>query len=143
MKARIAALLVLVSGCGPCLLLPGGRLDGPVAAAPASFAFASDAGTIQLETRPEDPYSVNIACATVGDALYVSAGDSRTRWAQNIEANPLVRARIEGSVYDLRARRVVDDVEMRAFAAAWVQLGAWARDPTKLGEVWVYRLEPR
>jgi hypothetical protein len=54
-----------------------------------------------------------------------------------------VRARIDGSVYELRAHRVVDDAEMRAFAVAWTSLGAWARDPTKLGEVWVYRLEPR
>lgn len=136
-------LLVLVSGCGPCVVLPGGRLDGPVAAPPASFAFARDAGTIQLETRPDEPYSVNIACVTVGDALYVSAGDSKTRWVQNMEADPRVRARIGGTLYDLRARRVVDEAEMRAFATAWTALGAWARDPTQLGEVWVYRLEPR
>jgi hypothetical protein len=143
MKPALALLLLLVSGCGPFLVFPGGKLDGPVKPAPASFAFAADAGTIQLETRPPDPYSVYIACAVVGDALYVSAGNSRTRWAQNIDTDPLVRARIDGSVYELVARRVVDDAEMRAFAIAWTSLGAWARDPTQLGEVWVYRLEPR
>jgi hypothetical protein len=56
----------------------------------------------------------------------------------------LVRARVEGVVYELKARRVSDAAEMDAFAAAWLGLGAWARDPRKLeGEVWVFRLEPR
>jgi len=145
MRARNSALLcaLLVCGCGPFLLLPGGRLGGTVKPTPASFAFASDAGTIQLETRPADPYSVNVAGAVVGDGLYVSGGDTKTRWVENIEADPLVRARIDGSVYELRARRVVDAAELQAFAVAWLNLGSWARDPTKLGEVWVYRLEPR
>jgi len=145
MRGRCSALLLsmLVCGCGPFLLFPGGKLDGPVKPTPASFAFASDAGTIQLETRPADPYSVNVAGAVVEDGLYVSGGDTRNRWVENIEADPLVRARIDGSVYELRARRVVDDAELRAFAVAWMNLGSWARDPTKLGEVWVYRLEPR
>jgi F420H(2)-dependent quinone reductase len=145
MRAGKSALLcsILLCACGPFLLLPGGKLDGDVKPPPASFAFASGAGTIQLETRPADPYSVNVAGAVVGDGLYVSGGDTKTRWVENIEADPLVRARVDGSVYELRARRVTDDAELRAFAVAWMNLGSWARDPTKLGEVWVYRLEPR
>jgi hypothetical protein len=143
-RAALVAVTVLCGCGGPLPFLAGGKLDGPVKPAPASFAFAKDAGTIQLETRPEKPYSVNVAGAVVGDGLYVSAGDSRTQWVENIEADPLVRARVEGVVYELKARRVTDAAEMDAFAAAWLGLGAWARDPRKLeGEVWVFRLEPR
>lgn len=127
---------------GPTAVFPGGALSGPVKEAPASFAFARDAGTVQLETRPDDPYSVNIACAVVGDALYVSAGDNRAEWVDNMEANPLVRLRIRGDVYPLRAERVTDDAEMRAFADEWTK-NSWARDPTKLDEAWVYRLSAR
>lgn len=123
-------------------VFPGGSLDGPVKPAPASFAFARETGTIQLESRPEDPYSVNITAAVVGDELYVSAGDNLSQWAANIEANPLVRVRIDGEVYELRASRVTDDAEMRAFAAEWTK-HSWARDPLELDEVWVYRLGPR
>ena len=141
MRSSLVSLLLF--GCGPFLLLPGGKLDGPVKPTPASFAFAADAGTIQLETRPADPYSVNVEGAVVGDGLYVSAGDSKSRWVENIEADPLVRARVEGNVYELRARRVVDEAELQKFAVVWLSLGSWARDPTKLAEVWVYRLEPR
>ena len=146
MRGRRSALVLsmLACGCGPFLLFPGGKLDGPVEPTPASFAFASDAGTIQLETRPADPYSVNVAGAVVGDGLYVSAGDSKSRWVENMEADPLVRARVEGSVYELRARRVVDPAEIERFAVIWLSLGSWARDPTKLdGEVWIYQLAPR
>lgn len=127
---------------GPVATFPGGQLDGPVKPAPESFAFAQDAGTIQLETRPDDPYSVNIACAVVAGDLYISAGDYKARWVENMEANPLVRLRIEGEIYELKANRVTEDDEMQAFATEWTK-NAWARDPTTLDEVWVYRLEAR
>src|SRR5262245_48646293 len=146
MSRKSLLLAILLSACsgGPLPFMAGGKLDGDVKPTPASFAFAKDAGTIQLETRPEDPYSVNVAGAIVGDGLYVSAGDNRANWVENMETNPLVRARIEGDVYELKARRVTDSKEMDAFAESWLALGAWARDPRKLdGEPYVYRLEPR
>jgi hypothetical protein len=143
----LAALLALsipflVACEGPTAVFPGGALTGPVESAPASFAFARDAGTVQLETRPEDPYSVNIACAVVGDALYVSAGDNKSQWVENMEADPRVRMRISGQIYPLRAERVTDDAEMRAFAEEWTK-NSWARDPMTLDEAWVYRLQAR
>jgi hypothetical protein len=143
----LAALLALsipflVACEGPTAVFAGGALTGPVESAPASFAFARDAGTVQLETRPEDPYSVNIACAVVGDALYVSAGDNKSQWVENMEADPRVRMRISGQIYPLRAERVTDDAEMRAFAEEWTK-NSWARDPMTLDEAWVYRLQAR
>lgn len=142
-SAILALCVSVMAACGgPIAVFPGGALDGTVKPSPPSFAFARDAGTIQLETRPDDPYSVNIACAVVGDRLYVSAGDNKSRWVENMEANPLVRVRIDDEVYELRAQRVTDDAEMRAFADEWVK-HSWARDPTKLDEVWVYRMDPR
>lgn len=140
----LLAFSVLALGAcgGPLAVFPGGALTGPVRPAPPGFGFARDAGTVQLETRPEEPYSVNIACAVVGNQLYVSAGDNRSRWVEHMAANPLVRLRIDGEVYELRAKRVTDDAEMRAFAEEWTK-NSWARDPTTLDEVWVYRLEAR
>ena len=116
---------VLISCNGPFATIPGGALEGPVKPTPASFDFARDAGTVQLETQPDAPYSVNIACAVVDDGLFISAGDNRSRWVENMEANPLVRLRIEGAIYELRARRVTDLAEMRAFADEWTK-NAWA-----------------
>ena len=114
----------------------------PVQSAPESFAFAQDAGTIQLETNPGDPYSVNIACAIVADRLYVSAGGNKAQWVENMEADPRVRLRIEGTVYELQAHRVTEEAEMQAFADEWLK-NSWARDPMELEEAWVYRIGPR
>ena len=113
--------LVLVACNGPFAVLPGGVLDGPVKPTPPNFDFARDAGTVQLESRPDDPYSVNINCAVVGDALYVSAGDNRAQWVKNMDEDPLVRLRIDGDIYELRAQRVTDTGEMDRFAREWLK----------------------
>lgn len=123
-------------------MFPGGALSGPVKPAPESFAFAENGSTIQLETNPADPYSVNIAAAIVGQDLYVSAGDNHATWAQYMDADPRVRVRIDGDVYELAARRVTDASELDAFAEVWLQ-NAWARDPRGFDEVFVYELGPR
>lgn len=131
-------------GCGPTFVFPGGALEGEPQPPPASWSFAADISTIQLETRPGDPYSVNISCAVANDQLYISAGDSYTQWVENMDADPRVRVRIDGVLYDLRAERVTDPEEMRAFGIAWTaKLGFIGRDPTKLDEAFVYRLGPR
>ena len=54
----------------------------------------------------------------------------------------MVRLRIKGDVYDLRAHRVVDNREMQTFAEEWTKY-SWARDPRELEEVWVYRMSAR
>ncbi|MBW2282279.1 MAG: nitroreductase family deazaflavin-dependent oxidoreductase [Deltaproteobacteria bacterium] len=147
-RFAIALLLVmtaaLATACsGPFVVFPGGALDGPVEPVPASFEPFADVETIQLETRPHDPYSVNVVGAVVGERLYVSGGGGKTTWIENIEADPRVRARIEGVVYELGAHRVEDDAEIAEFGEVWTEKVAFGRDPTQFDEVWIYRLEAR
>ncbi len=145
MSVRLFVLLLafVPAGCnGPILLLPGGSLDGDVMPAPSDWAFAGEYGTVQLETRPEAPYSVNIAFTVMDGQLYINAGDTATHWVKNIAANPLVRLRVHGVLYDLRAERVTDSAEIAAFGEAWTSQSAFRRDPTELDEVWLYRLAP-
>ncbi len=143
----IVALVTLSAtgvGCnGPFGLLPGGRLQGEASSAPSGWAFAGEYGTIQLETRPEDPYSVNLAFTILKGRLYINAGDTETQWVKNITANPLVRLRMEGVLYDLRAERVTDAAEIAAFGKVWASQSMFLRDPSKLDEVWIYRLASR
>lgn len=141
---RLLLLLVAASGCnGPLLLLPGGKLDGEAKPAPPDWAFAGDYGTAQLETRPDDPYSVNLAFTVMEGRLYINAGGTETQWVKNMAANPEVRLRVDGELYDLRAERVGDAGEIAAFARAWTSQSMFRRDPTGYDEVWIYRLLPR
>ncbi len=143
---RLIAILLMLStlGCnGPFVLLPGGKLDGSPLPTPDNWTFAGDYGTVQLETHPEDPYSVNIAYTVMNGRLYINAGDTETQWVQHMTANALVRLRLEGSLYDLRADRVTDDAEIAEFGKAWTDQSIFRRDPAELDEVWVYRLVAR
>src|SRR4029453_3091057 len=123
--ARNPLLLALtlaapIAGCSrPFLLLPGGALEGPAAAIPDSWSFTDAVQTVQLETRPTDPYSVNIWVIAVAENLYVHAGANRSTWVENLEADPNLRLRVNGSIYELAASRVVDQAEFDRFSDAY------------------------
>jgi hypothetical protein len=120
--------------------MSGGKLSGEDRPAPGEWALDEDFGVVQLETRPEDPYSVNIAYTQLEGRLYIYAGDTETQWVKNMEANPLVRLRLADVVYTLHAERVSDAGEISEFAEVWNNASMFHRDPAELGEVWLYHL---
>ncbi len=137
-------LLAIALGCnGPFVVVPGGQLDGDVTSVPPDWGFAGDYGIGQLETRLGEPYSVNIAYTAMDGRIYINAGDTETQWAQNIAANPDVRLRLDGLLYELRAERVDDPAEIAVFGKAWTDQSMFRRDLAGLGEVWLYRLVSR
>lgn len=143
--ALLVALVALASaGCGgPFLVLPGGALEGPVAPAPDDWSVAREVKTVQLETRPDDPYSVNIWAVGLGPAIYVHAGANRATWVEHMEADPRVRLRVDGPVYELRAERVESQDEFDRFAEAYdAKYGSRPRNED-VSEVWLFRLGPR
>ncbi len=145
MSVRIAAIswLLWIAGCGPCVLFPGGSLDGATAPVPSDWSFTEEVSTVQLETRPEDPYSVNIWAVGLGSSLYVHAGANRARWIENMEANPDVRVRVEGRLYDLKATRVESADEFARFAEAYeAKYGSRPRNED-VREAYLFRLERR
>jgi hypothetical protein len=151
-RPRLIVLLAAVASlaaCGPLGPFPGGRLRGEVhQGAPPDWSIARDAKQIQLETRPEDPYSVNVWCGVMDGKLYVPTSlilgtdDPAERgWVKNVQEDPGVRVRIEGTVYPLRAVRVDDPAEREA--ARKMLLAKYEVEADEHATAaWIFRLDP-
>ena len=142
-RLLLLPMLAALACGGPLPFLSGGSLEGEVKSVPSDWTAAGDYGTAQLETRPEDPYSVNLAYTLLDGALYLNAGNTETQWVQNMTADPQVRLRLKGAIYELHADRVTDPAEIDRFGQAWTSQSMFRRDPTQLDEVWIYRLRAR
>jgi hypothetical protein len=138
-----ACLLILTACDGPFIFAAGGELSGTVTEAPNKWQLDEDSAVAQLETRPEDPYSINFTYIQLDGRFYVYAGDTRTNWVKHIEQSPLVRVRVQDNIYPARAIRVMSDEELSEFAGVWANLSVFQRNPMNFEEVWLYRLEAR
>ncbi len=119
---RVGSILVLISGVAACsepfITIPGGVLTGEVLDPPLEWGEVPD--TIQLETRPSDPYSINIWGLALDNRLYVATGDDGTNWTAHIEADPGVRVRLAPEqTYRLQANLVTDATERAAVIGAY------------------------
>jgi hypothetical protein len=104
---------------GPLGPIPGPELRGAVVEEPVADWSSIDAvKVIQIETGPEDPYSVSTWVTRVGNQIYVFAGDDESPWVQNIGDDPRVRIRIEGRIHEFRAEGVANLEKKRDFLTA-------------------------
>lgn len=127
MRATSILALLVALGCGgPFLVFPGGALSGEVVGDPvADWSFLEDR-FIELETRPDEPYSVQLNYFVVDGKLYVDPAEGR-RWLEHLRTDPRVRVRAGGRVYPCNAVLAGRPGELEGF------------DP----ERFVYRLESR
>ena len=110
----LLAAALLGCGGGPLLMIPGGELRGVVVEKPIrDWSFATDS-TVDLETRPEDPYSVEINYTVRGGELFIDPTEGR-RWLDNIREDPRVRVRFGNKVYPARAVLVGRPGEVEGF----------------------------
>lgn len=146
MKRHWPMVVLLVAlGCDPLVMVPGGELSGTVKPAPSDWSFTDSVQTVQLETRPEDPYSVNVWGVAAGDAFYVASGRGESAaWAKHIAADPRVRLRVGEELYELSAVRTTDEAELNAFIdAAKKKYDDFEPDERQRSEAILFRLEPR
>jgi hypothetical protein len=140
---RIATLLFLtLTACEPLVMIPGGELSGRELPVPASWDFANDIETFQLETSPEDPYSVNVWGIAVGPDFYV-AGTGDSGWVERLSADPRVRLRIGEYLYALRGVPVADTDSIARFVAEVKRKYDMDLDPSQQEEAVLFRLEAR
>jgi len=123
----VVSLLVVVGAVmlgsrwiyGPLGPIPGPKLTGPVVEEPVEdWSWIDAVKVIQIETNPEDPYSVSTWLTRVGDQIYVFAGSEENPWVQNIAEDTRVRIRIEGRIHEFLAVRVLDLEQKRVFLTA-------------------------
>jgi len=138
----VVALCSLLA-CDPTVMIPGGRLSGETKPVPASWAFTEEVETVQLETRPEDPYSVNIWGVGVGDDFYVASGKADNAWARHIASDDRVRLRIEGSIYEMRAIRDDSAEGRERFLEAAKAKYDFEPDPEESSDAILFRLVER
>jgi hypothetical protein len=140
----LVAIAATLSGCAePFIVMAGGELGGEVIDPPADWSAFNEEEIIQLETRPEDPYSVNIWMIARGPDLYVATGDDPTRWSRMLDENPDVRVRIRGQIYELEAYRVEDLEEKTAIGAEYVRKYDVDDDDNWVQEGQLFRLDRR
>jgi len=119
--------VVICSGCGgPFLLIPGGALSGDLVTEPVDDWSFVDSAFIDLETRPEDPYSVELNYIVKDGSLYIDPAEGR-EWFDHLRENPLVRVRFGDKIYPLRAVLVGQPGELEDFDS----------------DRFIYRLDPR
>lgn len=118
---RSVAIVVLIAlfsiACGgPFLVFPGGRLSGDVVSEPISdWSFADDR-FIDIETRPGDPYSVELNYIVKDGNLYIDPAEGRS-WLEHIREDPNLRVRFGERVYPVTAVLVGKPGELEGFDA--------------------------
>lgn len=149
MRRAAAAILALAAlaapGCsGPLGPFAGGRLRGVVQeTSPPDWSFTHDVMIVQLETRPEDPWSVNLGCVEHAGALYVGTDHpERERWVENVLADPRVRLRVGDRIWERRAVRVTDTDEWTLAGLALFRKYDLTYEEGETEHGWLFRLDP-
>ena len=134
----VAALVA--AGCSePLVTIPGGELSGTDRQPPESWGKVPD--TIQLETRPVEPYSINIWGVGVEGDLYVATRGGGTAWTAFIEDDQNVRVRIDDGLYHLQATLVEEVGERDRVTMAYAE--KYEVDPYEgwVSDGMIFRLE--
>ena len=87
-------------------MFPGGSI-GTTVSETDDFAFARSYRLIELEVRPDDPYSVLLRCVVIEGKLYLDAAPAR-KWGQLIRTDSRVRVKLGEAVYQATAKEITD-----------------------------------
>ncbi len=123
----LVAMVAMVMGCGgPLLIFPGGALSGTTVTKPVADWSFVDETFLELETRPSDPYSVQLNYVVREGKLYIDPAEGK-RWLDHLREDPRVRVRFGSDLYDLEAVLVGQPGQLEDF------------DSSRF----IYRLDPR
>ena len=126
MIALLAGVLALVACGGPFLVIPGGALRGTLVPEPIEDWSFVDSAFVDLETRPDDPYSVELNYVVRDGELYVDPAEGR-EWLEHLREDPRARVRFGDRIYPVTAVLVGKPGELEGFP----------------GDRFIYRLDSR
>ena len=115
-----ASALLLAASCGP---VPGGPLSGTVTPVPSDWSSLLEDGrtTCEIESRPEDPHSIQVECFLYDGSLFAQSHRWALAswwpvesWAAIWIAHPAVRLRIGEQLFDMTAVHVTDAEQREA-----------------------------
>jgi hypothetical protein len=129
--------------CDPVVMIPGGRLSGETKSVPADWSFSDEVETVQLETRPAKPYSVNIWGVASGEDFFIASGKAENAWAAHIAEDDRVRLRIDGTIYEMRALRDDSAEGRERFLVAAKAKYDFEPDPEQASDAILFRLIAR
>jgi hypothetical protein len=134
----------ILVGCEPMGPIPGGQLSGEVKPIPDNWSAYSGVELLQLETRPDDPYSLNIWGVGLGKDYYIaSGGGGESSWVDHIIDNPEVRLRIENTIFQLKAVRVTDEEELGLVLKRYKEKYEMEAQGEDAAQAWLFRLDRR
>jgi len=130
-KILSLSCILFLLGCGPLGPVPGGELSGTVRTFPDNWASAHDIEIIQIETRPGNPYSVNIGAWPLGRISTSQRAKGPKRTGSNI--------------YALKAIRVENEAEQAHVNELYAKKYALESEDADAdtNEIWIFRLDPR
>jgi len=142
----VVALLDTLGGRfldGPLGPIPGGALRGPVSpASPADWSGVEK--VVELEIRPSAPWSLHVWAVSLDGELYVpSAFGARRRWPPAALADPRVRMRTGGTIYERRIEKIEDPALRARLGAAFAARYDLDPVPPEEDATWYFRLAPR
>lgn len=138
----VVLTFVCLAGCSePFIVFAGGKLSGNVETPPDDWSPLASEETFQLETRPDDPYSVNIWAVGIGHDVYIGTGPDGTRWSKYIQQDPRVTLRVGDTLYPLVAHSVTDPEERRRVSRAYAEKYDMDKDENWVRHALVFRLD--
>lgn len=124
--ATISGFLYWSINC-PCERTPGGYLLGEQSQGPITdWSFANEVPLCQLQTSVFFmPYSINMNCSSLENELFIGCMNCEgKRWGAALTEKGAARFRVNGTVYTVAARRLLEPTEMDH---------AWLSSSTKAG----------
>ena len=145
-KAFLVGLIAAIAGflywffMGPFGTFPGGYLLGEESdELMTDWSVANEVPLCQLQTSAFFlPYSINMNCSSLDNELFVGCmGCEEKRWGKALVTQGKARFRINGIVYPVAARRIMDTAEKdHAWYSSSVKAGRPLDTPRPPDNIW-------